>query len=290
MSETDVIRNGTSAWLWESTTRTVTRYQLTAGDKTMPAEPSGPAKAPLTPQQAASQVLAAVGPTTTVRVDSNVVVAGEAAYQLVLAPKDTRSLVGEVRIAVDGRNNVPLRVQVVARGASNPAIQVGFTSISFVKPAAANFAFTPPPGAKVVQQNMTPGKQGAPRSGQANGATTIGQGWLTVAVLPASAVSGMPGSAASAGDAASSAAHAAAGSPSAVSGAGPGDSGAILGALLRSATPVHGSWGSGHLLRTSLVSVLITSDGRVLAGAVAPSVLYSAAQSSVAQSSAAQKG
>jgi hypothetical protein len=85
------------------------------------------------------------------------------------------------------------------------------------------------------------------------------------------------GSAASAGDAASSAAHTAAGSPSAGGGGGSGDTGAILGALLRSATPVHGSWGSGRLLRTSLVSMLITNDGRVLVGAVAPSVLYGAA-------------
>jgi hypothetical protein len=40
---------------------------------------------------------------------------------------------------------------------------------------------------------------------------------------------------------------------------------------------VHGSWGSGRLLRTSLLSVLITSSGKALIGAVAPSVLYAAA-------------
>ena len=40
---------------------------------------------------------------------------------------------------------------------------------------------------------------------------------------------------------------------------------------------MHGSWGSGRLLRTSLFSVLITSNGRVLIGAVTPSVLYAAA-------------
>ena len=49
---------------------------------------------------------------------------------------------------------------------------------------------------------------------------------------------------------------------------------AILGALLRSAKPVHGTWGSGRLLTTSLVSVLITSNGKILIGAVTPSVLY----------------
>jgi hypothetical protein len=57
----------------------------------------------------------------------------------------------------------------------------------------------------------------------------------------------------------------------------PGPAGGGAGALLRAATPVHGSWGSGRLLRTSLLSVLITSNGQVLIGAVAPSVLYAAA-------------
>ena len=37
---------------------------------------------------------------------------------------------------------------------------------------------------------------------------------------------------------------------------------------------MHGAWGSGRLLRTALVSVLITSKGQVLIGAVTPSVLY----------------
>jgi hypothetical protein len=47
-----------------------------------------------------------------------------------------------------------------------------------------------------------------------------------------------------------------------------------LGLLLRAAKPVQGSWGSGRLLTTSLLSVLVTSDGRVLAGAVTPDTLY----------------
>jgi hypothetical protein len=41
---------------------------------------------------------------------------------------------------------------------------------------------------------------------------------------------------------------------------------------------VNGSWGSGRLLRSSLFSVLLTDDGRVLAGLVAPEKLYAAAE------------
>ena len=45
--------------------------------------------------------------------------------------------------------------------------------------------------------------------------------------------------------------------------------------MLGSAKPVHGSWGSGTLVTTSLVSMLMT-NGQVYIGAVEPSVLYAA--------------
>jgi hypothetical protein len=48
----------------------------------------------------------------------------------------------------------------------------------------------------------------------------------------------------------------------------------VLQALVKASTPVHGSWGSGRLLQTTLLTVLITSKGQILAGAVTPAVLY----------------
>jgi hypothetical protein len=54
---------------------------------------------------------------------------------------------------------------------------------------------------------------------------------------------------------------------------------AVLRALLHATTAVSGSWGHGRLLRASLLSVLITSNGRVLFGAVTPAVLYADAAS-----------
>ena len=54
-----------------------------------------------------------------------------------------------------------------------------------------------------------------------------------------------------------------------------GDSQEVLNALIGSAKPVTGSWGSGTLLQTSLVSMLITG-GEVYVGAVQPSVLEAA--------------
>ncbi len=255
LAETDLIRDGSTAWLWDSSANSVTKFSLPAH-----AAESAPSTAPLTPQQAANQVLAKVGPTTAVSVDSNVMVAGQAAYELVLAPKDARSLVGQVRIAVDGSNGVPLRVQVLARGATSPAFQVGYTSIQFVTPAPAELSFTPPPGAKVTQPDVTGGQH----QGASPGVSSIGSGWLTVLDLPSSGLLPAP--------------SAAGGGPVSVSG-GSGDSAALIRTLLGSAAPVSGPWGSGRLLRTSLVSVLITDNGRLFVGAVQPSVLYAAAGS-----------
>ena len=251
LSESDVIRDGRTAWLWQSTLNKVTKFTLPAH---APAAGSVP-RQPLTPQQAAQQVLAAVGPTTTVRVDSNVTVAGQAAYALVLAPKDARSLVGQVQIDVDGHNGVPLRLQVFARGSSSPAFQVGYTDIHFVKPAAADLSFTPPPGATVTQVNLSDHHGGA-TDHHTPDVTTTGSGWLTVLELPSSDLTSGAGPG---------------------SGPSPGGDAAVLRTLLAAATPVHGAWGSGRLLRTSLVSVLITDQGHAFAGAVQPSVLYAAA-------------
>ncbi len=259
LTETDVIRDGGTAYLWQSSTDSVTEVTVPArAAKPVPA--STPA---LTPQQAAQQVLAAVGPTTTVSVDSNVTVAGQAAYELVLAPKTASSLIGQVRIAVDGHNEVPLRVQVFARGASSPAISVGYTSVTFGTPAPADTSFTPPPGAKITKVNL--GQEASTQSQAPAGVSSIGSGWLTVLELPSAALtSGSLGG----------------GSPA----QGPvsannasGDSAAVLRALLASATVEHGTWGTGRLLRTSLVSVLMTDNGSTFVGAVQPSVLYAAA-------------
>jgi outer membrane lipoprotein-sorting protein len=261
LSETDVIRDGSTAWLWQSTANSVTEYSLPAG-KPAPVPPQVQA---LTPQQAAQQVLARVGKTTTVSVASNVSVAGQAAYELVLAPKDSRSLVGQVVIAIDGSNGVPLRLQVFARGASTPAFQVGYTSVQFVTPAPAELSFTPPPGAKITHVTMNGGDTGASTGQAAPDVSSTGSGWLTVLELPSASLtpaSGPPSS----------------GGPVSVSG-GASDGGAVINALLAAATPVHGAWGSGRLLRTSLVSVLITNAGRAYIGAVQPSVLYAAAGS-----------
>ena len=277
MGETDLIRNGTTAWLWQSASDSVTRYTLPAGHGVHAQEPAVP-RSPVTPQQAAQQALQLAGRSTRVTTEANVTVAGQAAYQLVLAPKAGGSQIAKITIALDAQHlSMPLRVQVFAKKTASPVFQVGYTSISFVTPAASNFTFTPPPGAKVTTQSlgMAGGWTGyAPRQPQSrtSGARVIGKDWTTVVVLPAAEV--LPGGGLSKVAGAGNAAGVAGQAARSVSGGGGAISGpAMLGALLLAAHPVHGAWGSGKLLHTSLVSMLIT-NGHVLVGAVSPSVLY----------------
>jgi len=271
-SEVDLIRNGSTAWLWNSTENSVTKFNLPANgkDKSKAARlKSELPSTPLTPQQAANELLKAVGKTTVVSVEANVMVAGEPSYQLVLAPRDDRSLIGKVTIAIDAKYNVPLRVQVFAKGAASPAVQFGFTAIQFTSPAAGNYDFTPPPGATVTVANGSEGGKSAGGKESDAGFGSYGTSWLTVAELPQQDL--MQGIGAGGLKSANSAAPTGNG-PAGVVG---GDSQAVINDLIGAAKPVHGSWGSGTLLTTSLFSVLMT-NGEVYIGAVEPSVLYAA--------------
>src|ERR1700722_16957172 len=258
-SEIDLIRNGSTAWLWNSTENSVTKFELPADGKGKVGQPKLPSP-PLTPQQAADEVLKAVGKTTVVSVEANVMVAGEPSYQLVLAPKDDRSLVGKVTIAIDAKYGVPLRVQVFAKGAGSPAFQFGYTAIQFVAPGAT---------INVVNASDGSGKSGGGKQPDSSGFGSYGTGWLRVVELPQQDL--MQGIGAGGPHASGSAAPTGNG-PAGVVG---GDSQAVISNLIGAAKPVHGAWGSGTLLTTSLFSVLMTGN-EVYIGAVEPSVLYAA--------------
>lgn len=313
---------------------------------------------PLTPQQAISKFLAAIGPSTKVTVPGGTVVAGRSAYQLVIAPRTNQSLISQIVVAVDAKTHLPLQLQVFARGTSGAAFQIGFTSLTFGKPAASNFTFTPPAGAHVKTENLPaalPGPMGTmsmggipaplpgpltsqrflPKSAELpaapvkvrvvkgqmtvvlpkhmwagrkgplpqrlsihyapnkyahwtsqaqvispaspfgmaqaapSGMKVLGSGWLSVAVLPAG--SAMPGPVRSPAPAKPNSLPVSGLQPPA---APQNQISALLHVLLNSAARVHGKWGSGRLVRTSLASILITSNGKILIGAVTPAVLY----------------
>ena len=268
MGEQLMVDDGTTLWRWDSAARTVTKMPRDAG---LPAGHGSPDGGAFDPTAVAGQLLAMVRPTSTVAVDGTAMVADRPAYELVLAPAPTeRTLLREVRVAVDAQTRIPLRLEVLANGTNDPVFSVGFDDLSVGPQDASLFRFSPPAGATVTEPDIAAGKAGRPdesgpdESGPLGGAQPkiVGEGWDTVIVVtlpdgmlsgdgtPDGARSDMPGS------------------------GGPGMDPKAL--LEQFGTPVSGAWGSGRLVSTAVVSVIITDDGRVAAGAVPQQVLVEA--------------
>jgi outer membrane lipoprotein-sorting protein len=254
LGESDVIRNGRDVWTWDSQRNTASHSVLPTGETGTNHPSINPSALPKTPQEAASAALAAIDPTTKVSANGSARVAGRSAYELVLTPRDPGSLIGRVTLAIDAERHVPLRVQVYPAGSDSTAFEVEFTQVSFIRPDPAQFRFTPPPGVQVKEDGA--GKP-APGTATSDGRPTIvGKGWTSVLVAK------LPNANALVGNALAGNAQ-----------AGGGGKGFSLDSLPK----VTGAWGSGHLLTGRLFSVLLTDDGRVLAGAVGPEKLYAAA-------------
>ncbi|MGH9102613.1 MAG: LolA family protein [Acidimicrobiales bacterium] len=254
--ETDVVARKGSLWVWSSHEQKATHVVAPAGGPPSWLAAAGrhsaakveQAVGSVTPQSLATRLLGALGPSTRVFVNGTVRVAGHPAYELVLAPRSTDSLVADVDIAIDAKTGLPLQVQVLATQQSLPSFQIGFTSLHFAAQPARYFSFTPPAGAKVASHSLSwpsgpPTMPAGPApSAASGGATILGSGWDTVAALPALQLT----------------------SPTART-------------LLSGARSVSGQGWSGRLVTTSLVdAVVVTSgpaSGRVLVGAVQPKVL-----------------
>lgn len=247
LAERDLVRNGNDLWLYNSADNS-------AAHMTMPAEPARaaapratPTPGAITPDVVAQHFLAAVGPTTDVTVGDGTAVAGRTAYQLVIKPRSTGTLVDSVTIAVDSASGLPLGVEVRARGQAAEAFSLAFTDVSLSAPDAALFSFTPPRGAAVEekatpQPRTLPGKTGqAPQVKATGGRPTVtGTGWDAVIAMPSGTV--------------------------------PADvrSAPMVAQLTQ---PVTG----GRAVTTSLVTVLMLDDGRVFAGMVPLERLQAAA-------------
>ena len=267
LAESSWIRNGNDAWAWNSETQTAT-HASTAGTDAKGAETDEPAStagvAPLVdsmnPPALAASVLAQVDPTTVVSVRTSAYVAGRAAYELVLAPKSAQSTVGEIVLAIDAATGTPLDARIVTKGQSAPALDLGFTQITFATPAASTFVFSPPAGVAVKEvasvtdllpiggghdehdraTATVPDLAGSTGAGS-GGSTTVGTMWDSVVVMKGSTIS-----------------------PQITQ---------LLGGA-KSVTLANGV--TAKVVSTSLINAMVASDGRIALGAVTPEALQAA--------------
>ena len=240
LAERVVIRNGAEAWTYDSESNAVQHVTAAGGAR----PDTGVTE---TPAEIATKLIAAIDSSTSVTVSETARVAGRPVYQLVLTPTDDATLVGSVILSVDSESGLPLDVRIFAAGQTDPAFSVGFSSIEFGAPDAGLFTFTPPAGATVDERTIDLDSGTKPEKEDAAKPEVSGAGWSSIVELPAgSATDG-----------------------------GVGDTGESTpsGLLDQILTPVS----DGRALETSLVSVLLTTDGRVFVGAVSLDQLQAAA-------------
>ncbi len=245
------------AWFVDSDSRTATK--LTAPEHA-PSTKKETNDLP-TPEATLQEALANLDDTTEVTVGTDARVAGRDAYELILTPRTDDTLVESVNFAIDGETGLALSASVTARGETDPAFSIAFTDVSLSAPDAAALTFTPGsdttvtekpielPSADMIATWRADAAAKATAGSDAATPTVYGEGWSSVVELPASA-----------DDAASP-----------LEAITP-DQQKLLDTVT---TPVDG----GRVFETALLTLLITDDGRVLAGAVPAARLVEAAAS-----------
>jgi outer membrane lipoprotein-sorting protein len=239
-----LIEDGTTLWRYDSAERTATA--LEHGAKSADQHPAA-----ADPAQAARELIGAVREHSTVTVDGTGYVAGRPVYQLLLTPAPTeRTLLREVWVAVDLVLRVPLQLTVLADGSTDPALQIGFSDLNVGTQDPALFQFTPPAGVTVERSEPSTNKPKAGPPGQPDVAGTMirteGDGWDTVVLGQL---------------------------PPARPDVAPDAQRDPLAVFQRIGRPASGPWGDGWVVQTAVATVLVTSDGRVAAGAVPQQVL-----------------
>ncbi|MEU6576064.1 DUF2092 domain-containing protein [Streptomyces sp. NPDC046805] len=287
-AEYSLIRNGKDVWGYDSKSNEVF-HSAAARDGKAHGHFDREGEAPATPKDFADKMLKSVDDTTSVTVDGTAQVAGRDAYKLLVKPKQSGTTVGAISIAVDAKTGMPLKFTLTPSSGGAAVVDAGFTQVSFAKPAASTFDFTPPKGAKVAEgdkgrmapapaphskpgaalpkgftghrgftghkgfkgpDGFTGHKRGEGFKGHPEGFHVLGKGWNAVAVLDTGEKGGVP------------------------SGRAGGD---LNGFLSSFGDPVHGAFGKGTVFSTRLINALITDDGKVYVGAVNKGALVKAA-------------
>lgn len=206
LGEQTLVANRTEAWWWQSDG--MRAEHLVYADLLHPGTQDGPwfgggtdgaqAARGFDPSLLAPMALAALAPYASATVDGTATVAGRAAYELVLTPTSPQTLIGSIAVAVDADTRLPLRLRITARGADQPSVDLGFTSVSFDAIDPSIFSFTPPAGATITTPEP-PMRDGDSRAGAPDPTVrTFGSGFDTrVAVrldapLPAEASAVLP--------------------------------------------------------------------------------------------------
>ena len=262
MAQRDLIVSGNTIWSYDSREQVAMYAEI---DEEKLAEGKVSAEAELNayvaelgldltdPQAVAEYLMSQVGDSSEVGVGTDHYHAGRTAYQLIVTSNSEVSLVDSIVVSVDSETGMPLALSVYSTEQAEPAMEVGYESISFADQDESLFSFTPPAGTQIVDLNeleaqkekvdleMWMDMDKMESLEEKPEPVMIGEGWDTVVHMPA----------------------------------GEKTLEEMGGQLLQSLmTPVAG----GMLLSTPLMNVFMTDSGDVYAGAVSVQHLFDTAK------------
>ena len=252
MAQRDLIVSGNTVWTYDSREQVAMYAEL---DEEKLAEGKVEAEAEISayiaeigldltdPQAVAEYLMSQVGDSSEVTVGTDHYHAGRTAYQLIVTPNSEVSLVDSIVVSVDSETGMPLALSVYSTEQAEPAMEVGYESISFGDQDESMFSFTPPAGTQVVDLKeleaqkekvdleMWMDMEEMESLEEKPEPVMIGEGWDTIVLMPAGdkALAEMGGE--------------------------------LIESLM---TPVAG----GMLFSTPLMNVFMTDAGDVYAGAV----------------------
>lgn len=188
------------------------------------------------PQAVADYVMSQVGDSSEVSVGTDHFKAGRTAYQLIVKPNSEVSLIDAVVISIDSETAVPLAAAIYSVEQTEPAIEVGFESISFGDQDEALFSFTAPAGATITnldEMEKPAVAENEKQDYEGEKPAMVGEEWDSVLVMPAGEMDILAEL----------------------------QDNQLLSSLLK---PVAG----GVAFETPIMKVFIANDGRIFAGAV----------------------
>ena len=183
--DTQLIYDGHTISLYDATTNTLYRYTPSASGAPTSSSSSGedhqaPSVAKI------EEAIAHAEKNVTVSGATPTDVAGQPAYTVHVAPKESGSLLGGAELSFDAGNGAPLRAAIYSSTSQSPVIELAATEVSFASVPASVFEFTPPANAKIEDLSTPSGTEthkASDQAGEKPQLTTHGQGPSTVAVL-----------------------------------------------------------------------------------------------------------
>lgn len=268
--EYTIVKGEKDVWAYDSAKNTATRMAIPSEAEQEKAVEKGRKHAKDLPElsdpsTAATEIIKKLSETSTISVDGTATVADRPAYELVLTPKPSeRTVLREVKVAIDSETRLPLRFEVMTNGSPEPIFSLGFDEFTVGAQPERLFEFTAPKGAKISDvteadkaEQRKQAEEFTKEHGKAaeqfgEGLDIVGEGWdvVVTGAVPKELLAGSDKASEQDFDA--------------------------KGLLEQFGKRVSGEYGKGYVITTKAGSGLITDDGRFAAGAVPVQVLEEA--------------